>query len=118
MNHAEAMTDRLELRGIELRYALTNHLLLHGVCDVGELIAGLTHLGFGFGGRPSKAVADALRWEVRMGRVRPHGRGLYGPGWVPRATEYRIHRRVPCLREEAALRNRAVASPYALRRGD
>ena len=108
------MTEPLPLRGIELRYALTHYLALHGVCTVQELIAGLTHLGFGFHGRPSKAVSDALRWEVRLGRVYPRGRALYGPGEVPRATEYRIERRVMELRERAALRRPRDASVHPL----
>lgn len=108
------MAEPLQLRGIELRYALTYHLALHGVCTVQELIAGLTHFGFGFHGRPSKAVSDALRWEVRLGRVYPRGRGLYGPGEMPRATEHRIDRRVMHLREEAALRRPRGASTHPL----
>jgi hypothetical protein len=98
------MTEPLQLRGIELRYALTHYLTLHGVCTVQELIAGLVQLGFGFHGRPSKAVSDALRWEVRLGRVYPRGRALYGPGEIPRSTEHRIDRRALQLREQAALR--------------
>jgi len=90
------------LRGIELRYALTNYLTLHGERTVQELVAGLTYWGFGFHGRPSKAVSDALRWEVQLGRVYSRGRALYGPGAMPRTTEYRIDRRVMELRERAS----------------
>ena len=57
--------------------------------------------GFAIGGRASKQVSDALRWERRRGRVRRIARGLYGPGYVPRATEYRIHQRVMALRAAA-----------------
>ena len=98
-----AMAEPVILRGIELRYALTNYLSLHGERTVHELVEGLTHWGFEFHGRPSKAVSDALRWEVCMGRVYRRGRALYGPGEMPRATEYRIDRRVSQLRERAAL---------------
>jgi hypothetical protein len=49
-----------------------------------------------------KSVSDALRWEMRYGRVRRLARGRYGPGWMPRGTEYRIHQRVLALRTEAA----------------
>lgn len=90
--------DRHQLQGIELRYALTMYLLQHGPNTVKELVAGLEWQGFAFEGRPSKQVSDALRWERRRGRVRRLARGLYGPGYVPRATEYRIHRRVMALR--------------------
>jgi hypothetical protein len=112
------MTEPLRLRGIQLRYALTYYLALHGVCTVQELISGLTHFGFGFHGRPSKAVSDALRWEVRLGRVYPRGRALYAPGEMPRATEYRIVRRVMELREEAALRFPPGMSVHPLWHGD
>jgi hypothetical protein len=54
--------------------------------------------GFDIGGRASKQVSDALRWERRRGRVRRLARGLYGPGCVPRGTEYRIYHRVMALR--------------------
>ena len=40
--------------------------------------------------------------EIAHGRVRRIKRGRYGPLWMPRATEYRIHRRALALREEAA----------------
>ncbi|MDF2830357.1 MAG: hypothetical protein K0R01_3640 [Mycobacterium sp.] len=95
------MTDSLQLHGIELRYVLTNYLALHGDCTVAELAKALHRLGFGFPGRPSKAISDALRWEVRLGRVQRRGRALYGPGYTPRATEWRIERRVAELRERA-----------------
>ena len=89
------------LRGIELRYALTMYLAVHGPQTVAELIDALTHQGFNFTGRPSKAVSDALRWEIAHDRVRRRGWGRYGPGPLPRATEHRIHQRVLAMREEA-----------------
>jgi hypothetical protein len=92
---------RHELQGIELRYALTMYLLQHGPTTVGELIEAMEWQGFAIGGRASKQVSDALRWERRRGRVRRLERGLYGPGHVPRATEYRIHQRVLTLRAAA-----------------
>ncbi|BBY31865.1 hypothetical protein [Mycolicibacterium sediminis] len=95
------MAESLLLRGIELRYVLTNHLARHGDRTVAELVVVLEHLGFGVSGRPSKAVSDALRWEVRLGRVYKRGRTIYGPGYLPRATEWRIDRRVAELRERA-----------------
>ena len=95
------MTEPPRLRGIELRYVLTNYLALHGDRTVAELVVGLERLGFVIVGRPSKAVSDALRWEVKLGRVRRRGRALYGPGSAPRATEWRIDRRVMELREQA-----------------
>jgi hypothetical protein len=77
------------------------YLLQHGPTTVDELIQALRWQGFDFSGRASKQVSDALRWERRRGRVRRLARGLYCPGSVPRATEYRIHERVLTLRAGA-----------------
>lgn len=96
----------IRLRGIELRYALTLYLGQHGPQTVSDLVSALEYQGFSFAGRPSKAVSDALRWEVARGRVVHQRRGLYGPGAVPRSTEYRIHQRVLALRQRA--RGRAL----------
>jgi hypothetical protein len=66
------------------------------------MIEALCWHGFCVRGRASKAVSDALRWEIGRGRVRRLGRGVYGPGYIPRSTEYRIHQRVLALRAAAA----------------
>ncbi|HZQ31717.1 MAG TPA: hypothetical protein VFB19_08280 [Mycobacterium sp.] len=94
------MTKRL-LRGTELRYVLTHHLYLHGPATVSELVDMLAWHGFETRGRASKAISDALRWEVRRGRVGKGRRGRYGPGWMPRSTEHRIRSRALALRAEA-----------------
>jgi hypothetical protein len=88
------------LRGIELRYVLTMHLFQNGCATITDLVDALTAHGFDVDGRPSKSVSDALRWEMRRGRARRFERGLYGPGSMPRGTEYRIHQRVLALRDE------------------
>jgi hypothetical protein len=95
------MESRHQLHGIELRYALTMYLLQHGPTTVSELVEAMRWQGFDISGRASKQVSDALRWERRRGRVRRLARGLYGPGYVPRATEYRIYQRVLALRAAA-----------------
>jgi hypothetical protein len=94
------MDSLRRLRGIELRYVLTSHLVHQGHATIRDLVEALTAHGFDVDGRPSKSVSDALRWEVRRGRVRRFERGLYGPGSMPRSTEYRIHQRVLALRDE------------------
>ncbi|HXL63348.1 MAG TPA: hypothetical protein VN959_22215 [Mycobacterium sp.] len=94
------MTKRL-LRGTELRYVLSDHLAVHGPATVAELADMLASRGFETAGRASKSISDALRWEMGRGRVWRRGRGRYGPGWMPRATEYRIHKRALALRAEA-----------------
>lgn len=88
------------MRGTELRYLLTMQLFLHGRATVAHLVRALAAQGFGVEGRPSKTVSDALRWEIGHNRVRRCGRGRYGPGWMPRGTEHRIHSRVLALRDE------------------
>jgi hypothetical protein len=82
------------------------HLARHGRAGIAELEQALRRFGFEFAGRPSKSISDALRWEMRYGRVRRHARGMYGPGSMPRSTEYRIHQRELALRD-AAKRYRA-----------
>ena len=97
------MSHRRQLRGVELRYALTMFLFQHGPQTVADLIEALEYQCFEIPGRPSKMVSDALRAEIAHDRVVRLRRGRYGPGEMPRATEYRIHQRVLNLREEAAV---------------
>jgi hypothetical protein len=95
------MSTSLRVRGVELRYVLTWLLAHEGPATVAELVDRLTMHGFAVGGRPSKTVSDALRWEMRHGRVWPRGRGSYSSGEMPRATEYRIEKRVRSLQATA-----------------
>jgi hypothetical protein len=89
------------LRGIELRYVLTMHLGRHGRSTIRELVDALALHGFAADDPANKSVSDALRWECGRGRVRRLGRGLYGPGQMPRGTEHRIRQRELALRDEA-----------------
>jgi hypothetical protein len=89
------------LHGIELRYMLTVNLDIHGSASLFEMIEQLEYQGFAIRGRASKAVSDALRWEIRRGRVRRLRRGVYGPGDMPRSTSQHIHNRAAALRDEA-----------------
>jgi hypothetical protein len=95
------VNDSRLLRGIELRYALTHQLFIHGPAAITDLVEALAFQGFGIASPAPKSVSDALRWERGRGRVRRLGRGRYGPGWMPRGTEHRIHKRVQALRAEA-----------------
>jgi len=97
------------LCGIELRYVLTMHLARHGRSTIGELVDALAFHGFTAGSPANKSVSDALRWECRRGRVRHIGRGVYGPGELPRGTEHRIRQRELALRT-AAIRSKAGTS--------
>jgi hypothetical protein len=100
-----------EIKGIELRYVLAMHLALHGPATLADLIRALDWHGFCVRGRASKAVSDALRWEVERGRVNRLARGRYGPGYMPRSTEHRIHQRVLALRAAASCRYEAGKEP-------
>jgi hypothetical protein len=93
----------MNLHGIELRYVLTMHLAHNGLATIAEMMDALNAQGFCVSGRASKAISDALRWEMGRERVRRLGRGLYGPRYIPRGTEYRIHQRVLALRAAAKL---------------
>ena len=88
------------LRGIELRYVLTMHLARYGRSTIRELVDALAFHGFAADSPANKSVSDALRWERRRGRVRRIGRGVYGPGRMPRGTEHRIRQRELALRAE------------------
>ena len=93
----------MNLQGIELRYVLTMHLAHNGPATIAEMMEALKSHGFCIPGRASKVISDALRWEMGRDRVRRLGRGLYGPRYIPRGTEYRIHQRVLALRAAARL---------------
>jgi hypothetical protein len=96
------MNDLAQLRGIELRDVLTMHLFNHEPASISDLVDVLIWHGFRVGGRAPETVSGALRWESGYDRVRRLGRGRYGPCWMPRGTEHRIHRRALALRDQAA----------------
>ncbi len=98
-----AAMARKMLRGIELRYLLTLMLTEEGAMTVSDMCFEVEQRGFDVRGRPSKAVSDALRWEVRLGRVIQVERGVYRYGDVPRSTEYRMRRRVAEINRQASL---------------
>lgn len=96
------MSDKILLRGTNLRYVLTFHLLQYGPLSVADLVEALEDQGFRTRSRPSKAISDALRWEMSHGRVCRVRHGRYRPLEMPRSTEYRIRNRVLELRAQAA----------------
>ena len=96
------MTDSLEVRGSDLRYLLTAYLFDHGPSTIAELVDALTYHGFHTVVGTSKAVSDALRWEIGRGRVLRLRRGRYCPASMPRATQHRIHMRVLALHDQVA----------------
>jgi len=76
---------------------------------VGDLVAGVEHAGFTFVGRPGKVVSDALRAEVRRGRVHQVGRGRYRAGHVAKSSQHLMRRRVAALHRAVAQERRAAA---------
>ena len=81
------MSQLLTVSGTDLRYLLTAYLFDHGPATVEELVDALAYHGFRPIGRSSKAVSDALRWEMARGRAIRIRRGNYRPGTMTRATD-------------------------------
>ena len=104
----------MHVRGTDLRYLLVWLLIHDGPCGVGELVDRMAFYGLGVDGRPTKTVSDALRWEVRRGRVFRPFRDWYMLGEIPRATEHRIHKRVLALRVQAGTLSAERAELYLL----
>jgi hypothetical protein len=87
--------DRPALTGMNLRYLLTVVLLDAGrPLTTAELVEAVRSSGRDIAGRASKTVSDALRWEIRKGRVVRLGRSVYRCGSMPRSTQWWIRRRV------------------------
>lgn len=73
--------------GRELRYRLTLILLeAPRPLTVAQLLADLDRQGHAVPGRPSKTLSDALRWEIRRGRVRRTARATYEVARIPEST--------------------------------
>ncbi len=88
-------TSRPQSPARRLRYLLTVVLQDAGrPMTLLELVAVVAALGVDVPGRPSKAISDGLRWERRKGRVVHLGRGIYGPGRMPRSTRHWIRAQV------------------------
>ena len=104
------MSQLMTVSGTDLRYLLTAYLFDHGPATVEELVEALAYHGFLLVGRPSKAVSDALRWEVSRGRAVRLGRGYYRPGSMSRALHYRIVKRVRALHDEVTARQAAASA--------
>lgn len=84
--------------GRDLRYLLTWLLVKHGPLTVARLAELVVTEGFDLGGRRSKVVSDALRWEIAWGRVERIGWGTYAARSIPITTSRRIRHRVRVLR--------------------
>jgi len=80
------------LRGRALRFVLLDELMQReDGMTVAEMVDTLVlRHGFDLGGRASKIISDALRWETRRGRVVRLGRGRYRFVRAARSTTRRI----------------------------
>ena len=88
----------LELRGTNLRHFIIGEARKRDWISIAELIQAAEQQGFSVAGRPSKAISDALRWEVRRDRIRKLERGEYRIGSIPRTSERRIDERLQMLK--------------------
>jgi hypothetical protein len=97
--------DGRHIRGLCLRYLLALHLSDVGrTCTTRELVEAVQAAGFELFDRPSKTVSDALRWEVRRGRVTRLGRGVYAAGTIAPETKRRMRRQIAELRAQVVAR--------------
>ena len=78
---------------------------------VSELVVAVRQSGFAVFGRPSKEIADALRWEVRRGRVVRLERGVYTAGYVAKVTRHRMRQRVAKKRNQSSMRDESIGAP-------
>ena len=78
------------LRGRGLRFVLVDEMMGRDEISVRELAARLASRGYRLEGRASKVISDALRWEVRRGRVVRIARGRYRYVSAPASTARRI----------------------------
>jgi hypothetical protein len=104
------MSQLLTVSGTDLRYLLTAYLFDHGPATVDELVDALAYHGFRPSGRPSKAVSDALRWEMAHRRAIRVRRGHYGPQTILRTMRHRIFARARTLHDEVAALSRRGGS--------
>jgi hypothetical protein len=98
--------------GRGLRFLLVDALMARPSMSVAELATVLADHGYHVAGRPSKVISDALRWEVRRGRVERLGRGVYRYRGAPVSTARRIRLFAAlCLRWRVATTRTGVPLP-------
>jgi len=90
----QAGVDQYPVSGINLRFVVVAVLIESGrTMTMRELVAAVEGRGFLLPAKRSKAVSDAIRWEVRKGRAVRIGWGLYRVGTIPRSTSWWIRKR-------------------------
>lgn len=101
-------TGPLPLWGQAIRYPASAELIRSGApMSVSEPVDRLRYQGFLLPAKPSKVVSDALRWEVRKGRIIKVRRGVHRTGCIPRSTRYWV------LDKAAAVRSKHLGSTPA-----
>ena len=96
-----------DLAGLDLRCVLVVALRDAGrPLTTAQLVERVERLDVPLRGRPSKVIADALRWEVARGRVHRLGRGRYRVGYLAKSTEHRMRGRARAA--TATIRRRAA----------
>ncbi len=104
------------LRGRALRFVLIDEMLRRRDMTVAEMVTVLVEdYGFDLGGRASKVISDALRWEVRRGRVVRLARGRYRFNRATRSTVRRVRLLARSSRTWVVARRRSEKVPTAPR---
>lgn len=118
--HAGAPPPEPPLRGRALRFVLIDEMLRRRDMTVAEMVTVLVEeYGFDLGGRASKVISDALRWEVRRGRVVRLARGRYRFARATRSTARRVRLLARLSRGWIVARRRSgkvPTAPYPRRR--
>jgi hypothetical protein len=84
----------IPLSGLDLRHAALAIVQRRGCASIAEIEQVLAGDGFTVAGpTPNKRLADALRHEVRLGRLRRVRRGCYAIDRLNRTTAWRARRR-------------------------
>lgn len=103
-----------QLRGLNLRSWLVLQLAdTHGSMTVAQLVERLATSDLVAGDRASKAISDALRWEIRRGRVVRLERGRYTLGRLARSTQRRMRGRTAACHRRALAAASDVQAPTA-----
>ena len=106
-------TNTTPLFGLGLRYVLANELQnSRQPLSIRELADRLQRRGFTFNCRPSKAISDSLRTEVRKGRARRISRGIYMFVTASRSMVRRFRAMAVASHEYVVAQTRADITPW------
>lgn len=101
------------LRGLGLRFVIADMLQRSPEpMRITDIVETIHKQGFTLAGRPSKAVSDSLRTEVRKHRVRRLSRGVYQFVSASRSTLRRINVMANQCRTWVVAQTRAKQTPW------